>query len=110
MSAAKPGNVSPGRHFADTRFEDFLASAAAIGETFAAVGDVPLGATIRAAVEATSRWTASNTNLGIILLLAPLARAALRLGGIADSTDGRARSDDGLRDAVRDVLDETSVR
>ena len=38
----------------------------------------PLGATIRAAVEATARWTRSNTNLGIVLLLAPVARAAAR--------------------------------
>src|SRR5262245_49659995 len=30
-SAPKPGNVSPGRHFADARYEDFLASAAAVG-------------------------------------------------------------------------------
>jgi len=26
VSAPKPGNVSPGSHFGDTRFEDFLAS------------------------------------------------------------------------------------
>src|SRR5471032_672581 len=31
VSAPKPGNVSPGRSFADARYEDFLASAAAIG-------------------------------------------------------------------------------
>src|SRR4029077_15778482 len=79
-SAPKPGNVSPGRHFADTRYEDFLASAAAIGEPLAGAGRRPVGSTIRLAVEATARWTSSNTNLGIVLLLAPLARAALRPG------------------------------
>jgi triphosphoribosyl-dephospho-CoA synthase len=31
VSAPKPGNVSPGRPFADMGFEDFLASAVAIG-------------------------------------------------------------------------------
>ena len=31
VSAPKPGNVSPGLHFHDTRYEDFLASAVAIG-------------------------------------------------------------------------------
>jgi len=77
VSAPKPGNVSPGRHFHDTRYEDFLASAAAIGPALALAGDHPLGATVLAAVEATRRWTRANTNLGIILLLAPLARAAL---------------------------------
>ena len=81
VSAPKPGNVSPGKHFHDTRYEDFLASAVAIGPALAVAGERPLGATVRAAVEATMRWTRSNTNLGIVLLLAPLARAALRPNG-----------------------------
>jgi triphosphoribosyl-dephospho-CoA synthase len=96
VSAPKPGNVSPGRHFHDTRYEDFLASAAAIGPALAAAGENPLGTTIRRAVEATLRWTRSNTNLGIVLLLAPLARAALREGA-------------GLRERLRTVLAETTV-
>ena len=96
VSAAKPGNVSPERHFHDTRYEDFLASAVAIGPALAAAGTSPLGATIRAAVEATARWTGSNTNLGIVLLLAPLARAA-------------ARPDGTLRDRLAAVLDATTV-
>ncbi|MEO8258199.1 MAG: triphosphoribosyl-dephospho-CoA synthase [Acidobacteriota bacterium] len=94
-SAPKPGNVSPGRHFADARYEDFLASAAAIGEPIAGAATRPLGATVRHAIEATQRWTRSNTNLGIVLLLAPLARAALL------SAD--------LRRGVRDVLEATTV-
>jgi triphosphoribosyl-dephospho-CoA synthase len=96
VSAPKPGNVSPERHFHDTRYEDFLASAVAIGPALAGAGDHPLGTTIRDAVEATLRWTRSNTNLGIVLLLAPLARAALRGGR-------------GLRDQLRTVLTETTV-
>jgi triphosphoribosyl-dephospho-CoA synthase len=44
-------------------------------------GSQPLGAIIRRAVEDTRRWTRSNTNLGIVLLLAPLAKAALLHGG-----------------------------
>ena len=76
-SAPKPGNVSPGRHFADARYEDFLASAAAIGGPLSGADIRPVGATVRLAVEATARWTRSNTNLGLVLLLAPLARAAL---------------------------------
>src|SRR4029079_19799922 len=75
-SAPKPGNVSPGRHFADTRYEDFLASAVAIGGTIAYAGNPSVGATVRLAVEATAQWTRSNTNLGIVLLLTPIARAA----------------------------------
>ncbi|HEX2217932.1 MAG TPA: triphosphoribosyl-dephospho-CoA synthase [Gemmatimonadales bacterium] len=96
VSAPKPGNVSPEHHFHDTRYEDFLASAVAIGPALAAAGIRPLGATIRAAVEATARWTRANTNLGIVLLLAPLARAARREGG-------------DLRSRVGAVLDETTV-
>jgi triphosphoribosyl-dephospho-CoA synthase len=80
VSAAKPGNVSPGAAFHDASYEDFLASALAIGPAFAAAGERPLGVTIRAAVEATARWVPSNTNLGLVLLLAPLARAARRPG------------------------------
>jgi triphosphoribosyl-dephospho-CoA synthase len=96
VSAPKPGNVSPEHHFHDTRYEDFLASAVAIGPALAAAGTRPLGATIRTAVEATARWTRANTNLGIVLLLAPLARAATRDGG-------------DLRSRVGAVLDETTV-
>jgi triphosphoribosyl-dephospho-CoA synthase len=79
-SAAKPGNVSPDAAFRDATYEDFLASAAAIGPALAAAGERPLGTTIRAALEATARWAPSNTNLGLVLLLAPLARAALQPG------------------------------
>lgn len=95
VSAPKPGNVSPGRHFADTRYEHFLASAAAIGPAMSNAGAQPLGLTIREAGEATSQWTRANTNLGIVLLLAPLARAA-----------GRGPD---LREAVREVLAATTV-
>ncbi|HEX3273717.1 MAG TPA: triphosphoribosyl-dephospho-CoA synthase [Gemmatimonadales bacterium] len=96
VSAPKPGNVSPGLHFHDTRYEDFLASAVAIRPALAAAGQQCLGATIRQAVTATGRWTSSNTNLGIILLLAPLARAALGTGG-------------SLRDRLGAVLAATTV-
>ena len=98
-SAPKPGNVSPGRHFPDARYEDFLASAAALGGPLSGAGTRPLGTTIRLAVESTARWTRSNTNLGVILLLAPLAKAAV----------GAVSVDTPLRDALRRVLDSTSV-
>lgn len=105
-SAPKPGNVSPGRDFADARYEDFLASAAAIGPAMAGAGTRPLGATVRFAIDATARWTRSNTNLGIVLLLAPLARAVLT------SSWGQtpAQSDSTLRDELRRVLDLTTVQ
>src|SRR5207245_1849743 len=103
-SAPKPGNVSPGAAFRDATYEDFLASAVAIGPALAAAGQQPLGATIRAAVEATARWAPSNTNLGLVLLLAPLARAALRPGG----TEGK-RGGAPLRSGLAATLAETTV-
>ena len=80
VSAPKPGNVSPFASFRDATYEDFLASAAAIGPALLLAGERSLGATIRAGAEATARWAPSNTNLGLVLLLAPLAQAALRPG------------------------------
>ena len=95
-SAPKPGNVSPGRPFADTRYEDFVASAVAAGPVLGCAASRPLGATVRLAVEATSRWTSRNTNLGIILLLTPIARAA-------------AAGSSALRAGVRAQLEETTI-
>jgi triphosphoribosyl-dephospho-CoA synthase len=95
--APKPGNVSPHASFRDATYEDFLASAVAIGPALAAAATHPLGVTIRAAVEATAVWVPSNTNLGLVLLLAPLARAALRAG------------DGSLRASLHATLAETTV-
>ena len=99
-SAPKPGNVSPPphTHFHDTRYEHFLASAAAIGPALLLARRRSLGTTVRAACDATARWTRANTNLGIILLLTPLARAAL---------DPRGGT---LRGRVARVLRRTTVR
>lgn len=103
-TAPKPGNVSPGRPFGNMRFEDFAASAVAIGPPLAEAGERPLGQTILAAVQATRAVTNCNTNLGIILLLAPLARAALRLDDPATR-----RGSGALREALASVLAETTV-
>jgi triphosphoribosyl-dephospho-CoA synthase len=108
-SAPKPGNVAPGRHFADTRYEHFLASAAAIGLPLSGTDARPLGATVLLAAEATSQWTRSNTNLGMILLLAPLARAALVDGPLEQLSRDAMVDQDVLRAALRDVLDATTV-
>jgi triphosphoribosyl-dephospho-CoA synthase len=107
-SAPKPGNVSPDRPFADVRYEDFVASAEAIARPLEGAGRRPLGETIRLAVEATAARTRANTNLGIVLLLAPLARAAVRLVNREPQSDRDARLRL-LRDEVRRVLSETTV-
>jgi triphosphoribosyl-dephospho-CoA synthase len=102
VSAPKPGNVSPGREFADLRYEDFLASAVAIGEPLVGAGSRGVGETVRLCIESTSHWTRSNTNLGIVLLFAPIAKGS----------DPMTRGDSWgltLRDAVRTVLESTTV-
>jgi triphosphoribosyl-dephospho-CoA synthase len=96
-SAPKPGNVSPGVPFRDTRYEHFLASAAAIAPAFLDAGELPVGETILRAIDATRHWTSANTNLGIVLLLAPLARAA------------HLPEPASLRDRVRTVLASTTI-
>jgi triphosphoribosyl-dephospho-CoA synthase len=76
VCAEKPGNVTRHKDFNDTCFEDFVISAAAIGPAFQRAADAPVGETIIQAVRATRRFVGVNTNLGIVLLLAPLAKAA----------------------------------
>ncbi|MBM4022985.1 MAG: triphosphoribosyl-dephospho-CoA synthetase [Planctomycetes bacterium] len=72
-AAAKPGNVHPAASFTDLAFADLVAAAVAISAPLDAAPDRPLGDTILAAVMAAGRVTPSNANLGIVLLVAPLA-------------------------------------
>ena len=75
----KPGNVHRGADFEDATFLDFAASAVAIGPAMEHASSVTpplIGQTILDAVKATREVTATNTNLGIVLLLAPIASAA----------------------------------
>lgn len=76
VCADKPGNVTWGKDFWDTRFMDFMASAVAIGPALRDVTHASIGETILRAVRDTRRLVSTNTNLGMILLLAPLAKAA----------------------------------
>lgn len=90
MEAPKPGNVHV---FADGHgmtVADFLRSAEAAAPSLCARG-APTGTRILAAVESTLSAVGQNTNLGIVLLCAPLAAAA-EIGG-------------DLRSSVRTVLD-----
>jgi triphosphoribosyl-dephospho-CoA synthase len=73
VTARKPGNVHRFRDFDDATLIDFLLSAAAIGPVLERTRERRVGETVLAAVRATRRVTAGNTNLGIVLLLAPLA-------------------------------------
>lgn len=81
VCAPKPGNVSPRSDFRDMRFEDFLASAIAIGPAMGDAARTTVGAAVLRAIVDTRRVANVNTNLGIALLLAPLACAAGMEGG-----------------------------
>ena len=79
VAAPKAGNVSPGRDFADMTYGDLVRSALALGPVFASerVRGSSVGELIGDGVRATTCVTRANTNLGIVLLFAPLARAAV---------------------------------
>ena len=75
LDAPKPGNVhrfAPGHRM---EVADFVRSAEASAAPIASRG-ARVGTRVRAAVEATLETVGQNTNLGIILLCAPLAAAA----------------------------------
>jgi triphosphoribosyl-dephospho-CoA synthase len=73
VRAKKAGNVHPQASFGDVTFDDFAVSAEIVAPILAAAADVGVGRTILEAVQATRRAVGSNTNLGMLLLLAPLA-------------------------------------
>jgi triphosphoribosyl-dephospho-CoA synthase len=97
IAALKPGNVHvhAGGHGMEVRqFEEAAAAAA----PWIADSDLRIGARIRHAVDASFAAAGCNTNLGILLLAAPLAAAA-------QSGDGGA-----LRDSLATVLGALDAR
>lgn len=72
-SAPKPGNVHPGAEFEDLGYAEFVASAVAIGPAMEGACHQPLGRTVLQAIRATHQVVQTNTNLGAVLLLSPLA-------------------------------------
>ncbi len=74
VTAAKPGNVYRGADFEEMTYADMIVSAAVIGPVMEEAVDCRVGQTILQAVRATQAAVAQNTNLGTVLLLAPLAK------------------------------------
>jgi triphosphoribosyl-dephospho-CoA synthase len=95
IAALKPGNVHVYADGHRMTAADFEASAAAAAPYIAAP-DLTAGECIHAAMRATWDAVGQNTNLGILLLAAPLAHAALCTA-------------DNLRNALRHVLDNLTV-
>lgn len=79
VAVRKPGNVSVASAGHAMEAAQFLASAAAAAGPLFARG-LPVGERIEGAVVATRAAVGCNTNLGILLLCAPLAAALERLG------------------------------
>jgi triphosphoribosyl-dephospho-CoA synthase len=72
-TARKVGNVHPTKCFADTEYMHFVTSALAIGWVSNDRGGIKTtGGYVYEAVRDTKRLVGTNTNLGIVLLLAPL--------------------------------------
>jgi triphosphoribosyl-dephospho-CoA synthase len=99
-TARKPGNVHRFCDFDDVTYLDFLLSAAAAAPVLAAAAGRRVGQTVLEGVRATRRLAATNTNLGILLLLAPPAAVPPE----EDLRSGLARVLDGL-----DVADARAV-
>lgn len=79
VMARKVGNVHPTACFPTTTATDFLLSAGAISSAFSTGTEGSsqgIGATVYQAVAATHSLVHQNTNLGICLILAPLAAVA----------------------------------
>lgn len=74
VTARKAGNVHISANFHDMHYVDFLLSAAALADCLQRENVKPLGELILQCVRASRQVTRTNTNLGIILLLVPLAK------------------------------------
>lgn len=93
-TARKVGNVHRYADFADTTYLDFILSSVAFARSLGHGKYRPVGEAVLMATQATREVTAKNTNLGIILLLAPMASVFYRAN---------------LRSFVSGALERTSV-
>ena len=75
-TARKPGNIHRYRNFDDASYVDFIVSAAACAPVLESAQGRSVGQTLLEGIRATRQVARTNTNLGILLLLAPLASVA----------------------------------
>lgn len=106
--ASKPGNVSIAAPGHGMVAKDFLRSAA-VTSSLIANASLGVGAAVHQAVAATRRAVGCNTNLGILLLAAPLAQAALRSHAARDLRTRLSEvlaglSQDDAREAFRGIV------
>lgn len=91
--ARKAGNVHPEASFEDLTYQHFVSSGYVTSMALVAALNEPLGSSVLRAIRATRSSIATNTNLGIVLLLTPLSKVE---GG-------------DLQTGVREVLAKTTV-
>jgi triphosphoribosyl-dephospho-CoA synthase len=100
--APKPGNVSPGRERPGLTYRDFVVSASILGSVFRQrAGRSRVGALVLETIRRSRAQVGTNTHLGIVLLLAPLAKAAL----LEEGREGAS-----LRDRLLRVLGDLDRR
>jgi triphosphoribosyl-dephospho-CoA synthase len=107
VTARKPGNVHPLAGRPNLDWLRFAGSAAAIGPVVARAPSVGVGRTVLEAVRGTRAVAGTNTNLGILLLLTPLAAA-----DVDDSPEERSDGWSRLaawRTRLKRVLEELTV-
>jgi triphosphoribosyl-dephospho-CoA synthase len=85
-TAPKPGNVHRGADFEDLTYTDLVTAGIAIAPVIDLASRQSLGTTILQSVRATRALINTNANLGIILLVAPLAKVP-RETNLADGID-----------------------
>lgn len=76
VTAPKPGNVHRGADFEDVTYVDFLHGAVVIGPVLERIAELGVGRAVLEAARATRDAVGTNTNLGTLLLSAPLAATA----------------------------------
>jgi triphosphoribosyl-dephospho-CoA synthase len=99
VSARKVGNIHPTADFPGTTYLDFLLSAAAVASAFQTDLKPLVGVKVVTAVSLTKETVGQNTNLGIILLLAPLVTVDWILPlrpNLVDVLDGLTQGDAGF--------------
>lgn len=98
IQAFKPGNVSVYSPAHDMSAEDFIKSAA-VSAPAICNSDYSLGEKIFYAVQATRQAVHCNTNLGIVLLCAPLIQAYMQRS-----------SEQSLRQSLAQLLSNTTIQ
>jgi|JI9StandDraft_1071089.scaffolds.fasta_scaffold03561_10 triphosphoribosyl-dephospho-CoA synthase len=108
-SSRKLGNVHPEARFVDMKYEDFLRSAIAIAPAFDRRGKQTVGKLILDSVAATQHSVGINTNLGTLLLMAPMAIACKNLFKTISPDTEPAKILAALRDRTEAVIERLTL-